>query len=68
MWVVAPLLSLALLVTIYAIKLLIDRSQGIPLGVSAFGPLPLFLGAVLQLDSARAHLTGTVEWKGRGVG
>ena len=66
-WVVAPLLALSLLATSYAIKLVIDRSQGLPLAVSLFGPLPLMLGAALMVDSARAHATGTVAWKGRGV-
>ncbi|MEM1056380.1 MAG: glycosyltransferase [Bacteroidota bacterium] len=66
-WVVAPLSALALLGTTWVIKAVIDRSQGLPLAVSLAGPLPLWLGAALQLDSARAHATGTVRWKGRGV-
>ncbi|HIG76191.1 MAG TPA: glycosyltransferase [Bacteroidetes bacterium] len=67
-WVVAPLAALSLLATTWAIKAVIDRSQGLPLAVTATGPLPLFLGALLQLDSARVHATGRVRWKGRGVG
>ena len=66
-WVAAPLLALSLLATTYAIKAVIDRSQGLPLAVSLLGPIPLMLGAGLMLDSARAHATGTVAWKGRGV-
>ncbi|MEL6614630.1 MAG: glycosyl transferase family 2, partial [Bacteroidota bacterium] len=66
-WVVAPLLSLALLATTFVIKAAIDRAMGLPLAVSLFGPLPLMLGALLQLDSARAHATKTVDWKGRNV-
>ena len=66
-WVVAPLLSLALLATTYTIKALIDRAMGLPLAVSLFGPLPLWLGAGLQLASARAHAKGAVDWKGREV-
>lgn len=66
-WVVAPFLALPLLATSYLIKAVIDRAMGLPLAVSLFGPLPLILGAVLQLDSARAHALGRVDWKGRNV-
>ena len=66
-WVVAPLLSLTLLATSFVIKAVIDRAMGLPLAVSLFGPLPLILGAGLQLDSARAHAAGAVDWKGREV-
>lgn len=66
-WVAAPLSAWALLGTTWLIKTVIDRSQGLPLAVSLTGPLPLWLGALLQLDSARAHARGTVRWKGRGV-
>ena len=45
-WIVAPLLALSLLASSYAIKVLIDRAMGLPLAVSAFGPLPFLLGAL----------------------
>ena len=56
------------LATLTAIKLVIDRTGRFPLWVSALAPLALALGAALQLDSARAHATGAVSWKGRSVG
>ena len=66
-WVVAPLLSLVTFVSAWLIKAAIDRAMRLPWPVSLFGPLPLWLGAVLQLDSARAHARGRVDWKGREV-
>ena len=56
------------LVTLALIKLVIDRAGRFPLWVSLLGPVVLALGAALQLDSARAHATGAVSWKGRRVG
>ena len=56
------------LATLVVIKLAVDRAGRFPLWVSALAPLALALGAALQLDSARAHATGAVAWKGRGVG
>ncbi len=72
-WVVPSLLwlggpaGLAALATLVGIKLAVDRAGRFPLWVSALGPLTLALGAVLQLDSAWAHATGRVAWKGRSV-
>ncbi len=56
------------LVTLTLLKLAIDRAARLPLWISALAPLALALGAALQLDSARAHATGAVAWKGRSVG
>ena len=56
------------LATLAVLKLAIDRAGRFPLWVSALGPVALALGAALQLDSARAHATGAVAWKGRRVG
>ncbi len=56
------------LVTLALIKLVIDRFGRFPLWISALAPVALALGAALQLDSARAHATGGVSWKGRSVG
>jgi glycosyltransferase involved in cell wall biosynthesis len=73
-WVVPSLLwlggstGLVALATLVGIKLLIDRAGRFPLWVSALAPVTLALGALLQLDSARAHATGRVSWKGRAVG
>ena len=67
LWVAggASWLPLAML---WAIKLVVDRAGRFPLWVSALAPVALALGAALQLDSARAHATGAVSWKGRSVG
>ncbi|OZC02172.1 glycosyltransferase family 2 protein [Rubricoccus marinus] len=67
-WVVSPLASLSLFASTWLIKAVIDRAMGMPLAVSALGPLPLWMGAALQLDSALAHARGVVDWKGRNVG
>lgn len=73
-WVVPSVLWLAggafwiPLVTLAVLKLVIDRAGQFPLWVSLLGPVTLALGAALQLDSARAHATGAVSWKGRTVG
>ncbi len=73
-WVVPSVLWLAggvfwlPLATLALLKLAIDRAGRFPLWVSALGPAVLALGAALQLDSARAHATGAVSWKGRSVG
>ena len=56
------------LASLVGIKLVIDRAGRFPLWVSALAPVTLALGAALQLDSARAHATGRVAWKGRAVG
>ncbi len=67
-WVVSPLASVWLFLSAWLIKFVIDRAMGLPLAVSAFGPIPVFMGAALQLDSALAHARGAVDWKGRNVG
>jgi len=66
LWIVSPT-GLWALVSLFGIKLAIDRAGRFPLYVSALGPVVVFLGLVLQLDSWRAHATGRVVWKGRSV-
>ena len=66
-FVLAPLFALYLLFSLYLIKLLVDRAAGFPLWVTALAPLSFVLGAFVQLDSALAHWTGRVSWKGRHV-
>ncbi|PAP77771.1 glycosyltransferase family 2 protein [Rubrivirga marina] len=72
-WVVPSVLwvggtaGLWALATLVGIKLAIDRAGRFPLWVSALAPVTLALGAALLLDSARAHATGRVSWKGRAV-
>ena len=66
-FVLAPLFAPHLLGSLYLIKASVDRVAGFPLWVTALAPLSFLLGALLQLDSALAHLTGRVSWKGRRV-
>lgn len=66
-WVVAPLLSLWFLASLYALKFVTDRASGMPLKISAFAPVSYVGGLVLQLDSAIHHWTDRVTWKGRSV-
>ncbi len=56
------------LATLVGLKGAIDRAGRFPVWVSALAPVVLALGLALQLDSARAHATGRVSWKGRAVG
>ncbi|PSQ95833.1 MAG: glycosyl transferase family 2 [Bacteroidetes bacterium SW_9_63_38] len=66
-WLVAPLLSLWLLASLYGLKALTDRVNGIPAAVALFAPLSFALGLILQFDSAVHHWTDRVTWKGRPV-
>lgn len=67
LWVAGPT-GLWALASLTGLKLAVDRAGRFPLWVSALGPVTLALGAALLLDSARAHATGRVSWKGRSVG
>lgn len=66
-FVLAPLFSPWLLLTLYGLKATTDRRSGMPWWVTALAPVSFALGALLQLDSALSHLTGRVAWKGRKV-
>ena len=66
-FVLAPFFWLGLLFSLYLIKVIVDRVAGFPLWVTALAPLSFTLGALVQLDSALAHFTGRVSWKGRRV-
>ena len=68
LYVAAPLVSWPLLGTVYALKGLSDRGARLPLWITALAPAVLAAGALLALDSALAHATGRVAWKGRRVG
>lgn len=67
LYVVAPFVGWPLLATTYALKGLADRAARFPLWVTVLAPLVLLCGALIQLDSALAHATGRVAWKGRRV-
>lgn len=66
-WLVAPLLSLWFLVSLYGLKLVTDRASGMPVYVSLLAPVSYLLGLILQLDSAVHHWVDHVTWKGRSV-
>ena len=65
--VLSPLFGWPLLITQYLLKGSSDRIARIPLWVSLITPLVLLCSALLQLDSAIAHWTNRVSWKGRPV-
>ncbi len=67
-FVLGPLRSPRLLASLYGLKAVTDRISGFPWTVSLAAPLSYLLAAVLQLDSAFAHWTDRVRWKGRRVG
>jgi glycosyltransferase involved in cell wall biosynthesis len=66
-WLVAPLLSLWFLASLYGLKLVTDRASGMPVFVSLLAPVSYLLGLALQLDSAVHHWGDRVTWKGRSV-
>ena len=68
LFVAAPFVGWPLLVTLYALKGTCDRGARLPMWISAIAPAVFAAGAVLALDSALAHATGRVAWKGRRVG
>lgn len=65
--VFAPLFGWPLLITLYLIKGSSDRIARLPLWVSLVTPLVLLCAVLVQLDSAAAHWTNRVNWKGRRV-
>jgi glycosyltransferase involved in cell wall biosynthesis len=67
LYVLAPFVGWPLLVTTYLLKGLADRAARFPLWVTLLAPFVLLCGALIQLDSAIAHATGHVVWKGRRV-
>lgn len=64
---IAPLLSVALLVSAWALKAASDILSGMPARLGVMAPISLALSAALPVDSAIRHWTGRVEWKGRRV-
>lgn len=66
-WILAPVLSPWLLVSLYGLKATTDRLQGVSPFISVLVPISVVLGAALQLDSAFHHWTDQVTWKGRPV-
>lgn len=66
-WLVAPLLSLWFLASLYGLKIATDRASGMPAIVSLLAPVSYLLALVLQFDSALHHWRDQVRWKGRSV-
>ncbi len=66
--IVPPLVSPWFIAAWYGLKLLSDRFVRCPARITLATPVSLLLGAALQLDSALAHWSGRVDWKGRSVG
>lgn len=64
-FVLAPLFSPWLLLSVYGLKAATDYRSGFAGWVAALAPLSYLLGSVLQLDSALSHWRGRVAWKGR---
>lgn len=56
------------LVSVFAQKFVSDRMSRVPARFSLVAPLSFVMASVLQLDSAFAHWTNRVRWKGRNVG
>ncbi|MEZ4701626.1 MAG: glycosyltransferase [Rhodothermales bacterium] len=66
-YTVAPLVAWPLLGLVYLNKTLTDRRSRLPVWVSLFAPLSYVLASIVQIDSALAHRSGRVQWKGRTV-
>ncbi len=66
-YLVAPLLLPWLLVPIVVSKAITDRLCGLPLWTSLLAPVSHVFALALGADSAHAHATGRVRWKGRSV-
>jgi len=67
LYVVAPRRDVRLLATTFALKAISDRASRLPWRILPMTTLSLLAGGLLQLDSARAHWSRRVEWKGRAV-
>ncbi|MEM1269375.1 MAG: glycosyltransferase family 2 protein [Bacteroidota bacterium] len=66
-WVAGPWLSWWFLGALYLGKFITDRFGRFPFWLTLLAPVSFALAAVLQFDSALAHWTGRVKWKGRTV-
>ncbi len=62
-----PLRRPALWLPLVAMKETTDRLCGLPRGHGLLAPLSYVLSAAMAADSAHAHATGRVRWKGRRV-
>ncbi len=65
LFVIAPIIWWPSLVAIYVLKGMSDRFAGFSLVTTLLAPVSLVMTVALSIDSAFAHLMGTVKWKGR---
>ena len=66
-WVLAPVVSLWFLASVYGLKFVTDRLNRFSPALTALAPASYLLGSVLQFDSAVHHWTDRVSWKGRTI-
>lgn len=66
-FVLAPLASPWLLVSLYLLKGISDVLGRFPAWLPLLAPLTFLLGGALAIDSAVSHWAGRVRWKGRAV-
>ena len=66
-FVVAPILFPWLLLSMYAIKLVTDRTAELPWKITILAPVSFLLAIAISLDSILTRALGRNEWKGRRV-
>jgi hypothetical protein len=66
-FIVAPIFFPWLLLSMYAIKLVTDRTSELPWTTTALAPVSFLLAIVISLDSIVTRALGRNEWKGRRV-
>ncbi len=67
LFVIAPIIWWPSILAIYLLKGMSDRFAGFSLVTTLLAPVSLAMTVALSIDSAFAHLMGTVTWKGRVV-
>ena len=67
LFLLAPILSLWLLGSLFVLKVISDRITRQPLTVSSLAPFSYLLTVFLALDSIWTRARGRIEWKGRTI-
>ena len=65
LFIVAPVLSPILIVSLFGLKFVSDRITRQPISVSLLAPFSYVLTVFLALDSIWTRARGRIEWKGR---
>lgn len=65
LFIVAPVLSPILIVSLFGLKFVSDRITRQPISVSLLAPVSYVLTVFLALDSIWTRARGRIEWKGR---